>query len=80
MNTEHVMSQIMWCDIIICGCGALYSVYDIIHRVGVMSYIQRVLYRRKSLCDDTHSVAVMSYKMDMMLPYIADEISKIELV
>ena len=30
----------MWCDVIKCGRGALYSVYDIIHIVGVMSYIQ----------------------------------------
>ena len=45
MNTVHVMSQIMWCVVIKCGCGALYSVYEIIHIVGVMYYIQRVLYR-----------------------------------
>ena len=45
-----------------------------------MSYMQRVLYRWKSRCDDTHSVAVMSFKMDKMSSYIADEISKIELV
>ena len=70
----------MWCAVIKCGRGDLYSVYDIIHRVGVMSYIQRVLYRRKGGCDDTHSVAVMSYAMDMMSSYIADEISKIQLV
>ena len=70
----------MWCDFIKCGRGALFSVYDIIHRVGVMANKQRVLYRCKSGCDDTHSVAVMSYKMDMMSSYIADEISKIELV
>ena len=54
----------------------LYTVYDILHIVVLMSYIQRVLYRRKSLCDDTHSVAVMSYTMDMMSSYILDEISK----
>ena len=45
MNTGHVISYIIWCDVIKYGPGALYSVYDIIHRVGVMSYIQRVLYR-----------------------------------
>ena len=45
MNTLHVMSYIMWCDVIKCGRGALYIVYDIIHIVGVMSYTQRVLYR-----------------------------------
>ena len=42
MNTEHVVSYIMWCDVIKCGCDALNSVYDVIHIVGVMSYIQRV--------------------------------------
>ena len=37
-----------------------------------MSYIQRVLYRRKGGCDDTHSVAVMSYMMevDVMLDIV----------
>ena len=44
MNTVHVMSKIMWCDVIKCGGSALFSVYDIIHIVGVMSYIQRVIY------------------------------------
>ena len=37
MNIVHVMSLIMWCVVIKCGRGALYSVYDIIHIVGVMS-------------------------------------------
>ena len=64
----------MWCDVIKCGCDALQSVYDVIHIVGVMSYIQRMLYRRKCGCDDTHTLAVMSYTMDMM-SYIVDEIS-----
>ena len=58
----------------------LYRVFDILHILGLMSYIQRVLYRLKSWCDDTYSVAVVSYKMDMMLSYIEDEISKLELV
>ena len=42
MNTVHVMSYIMWRDIIKYECDALYRVYDIIHMVGLMSYIQRV--------------------------------------
>ena len=42
MNIVHVMSYIMWCDVRKCGGDALYMVYDVIHRVGVMSYIQRV--------------------------------------
>ena len=58
----------------------LYTVYDILNIVGLMSYMQRVLYCSKSWCDDTHSVAVMSYKMDMISSHILDEISKIELV
>ena len=41
-NTVQVMSYIMWCDVINCGCDAFYRVYDVIHIVGVMSYIQRV--------------------------------------
>ena len=45
-----------------------------------MCYIQRLLYHWKYGCDDTYSVAVMSYTMDMMSSYIADEISKIQLV
>ena len=42
MNTMHVMSYIMWCVIIKYECDVLYRVYDIIHIVGLMSYIQRV--------------------------------------
>ena len=42
MNTVHVMSYIMWCDFIKYGCDALYSVYHVVHIVGVMSYIERV--------------------------------------
>ena len=41
-NTMHVMSYIMWCDLIKYGRDASYSVYDVVHRVGVMSYIDRV--------------------------------------
>ena len=48
--------------------------YDVINIVGVMSYIKRVLYHRKSGYDDTHTLAMMSYTMDMM-SNIADEIS-----
>ena len=44
MNKVYVMSKIMWCDVIKCGGSALFSVYDIIHIVGVTSYIQRVIY------------------------------------
>ena len=42
MSTVHVVSYIMCFDVIKCGCDALYRVYDIIHIVGVMSYIQMV--------------------------------------
>ena len=49
-----------------------YSGCDVLHTKGVIPL--------KSGCDDTHSVAVMSYTMDMMSSYIADEISKIQLV
>ena len=52
MNTVHVMSYIMWWDIIKCECDALYSVYDIIHIVGLMSFIQG--------CDIIKRVAVMA--------------------
>ena len=52
MNTVHVMSYIMWCDIIKCECDALYRVYDIIPIVGLMSYIQR--------CDIIKRVALMA--------------------
>ena len=62
----HVMSYIMWCDIIKYGWAALYRVYDVIHIMGVMSYIERVWYHRTTGCDDTDTVAVMSYTMDMM--------------
>ena len=67
MNTVHVMSYIMWCDVRKCGGDALYMVYDVIHRVGVMSYIQRVWYHRVSGCDHTDTQAVMLYTMDMIL-------------
>ena len=52
MNTVHLMSYIMWCDVIKCGCDAFYSVYDAIYIVGVMSYIQR--------CDIIKQVGVMT--------------------
>ena len=52
--------------------------YEVINIVGVMSYIKRMLYHRKSGYDDTHTLAVMSYTMDMM-SNIADEISEIQL-
>ena len=42
MNTVYVMLYIMWCDVLKGGCDVLYRVYDVIHIVGVMSYIQRV--------------------------------------
>ena len=42
MNTVRVMSYIMWWDIIKRECDAFYRVYDMIHIVGLMSYIQRV--------------------------------------
>ena len=66
MNTVHVMSYIMWCDIIKYECDAFYRVYDIIHMVGLMSYIQRVSYCQTSGCDGTDTVAVMSYTKNMM--------------
>ena len=62
----HGMSYIMWCDLIKYGCGALYSVYDVVHIVRVKSYIDRVWYHRTSGFYDTDQVAVMSYTMDMM--------------
>ena len=42
MNIVHVMSYIMWCDLIKYRCDVLYSVYDVVHIVGVMTYIERV--------------------------------------
>ena len=41
----------MFCDVIKCGRDALYSVYDVKHIVGVMSFIQRVGYHGKSGCE-----------------------------
>ena len=48
MNTTHVMSSIMWRDVINSGCDNLYSVSDVLHIVGAMSYIKRVWYHWKS--------------------------------
>ena len=42
MNTTHVMSSIMWRDVINCGCETLYSVSDVLPIVGEMSYIKSV--------------------------------------
>ena len=42
MNTTHVMSSIKWRDVINCGCDTLYSVSDVLHIVGAMSYIKSV--------------------------------------
>lgn len=42
MSTVHLLSKEMWCDLIKCGCDALYSVYDVKQLVGVMSYIPRL--------------------------------------
>ena len=74
------MSYIMLCDLEKYWCDALYSVYDIVHIVGVMSYIERVRYHRTSGFYDTDPVAVMSYTMHMMSWIIADVISEIQLV
>ena len=41
MNTVHVMSYIKWYDVKKCGFDALYSVYDVIHIVDVMLFIQK---------------------------------------
>ena len=41
-NPMHVMSYIMSCDLIKYGCDASYRVYDVVHIVGVMPYIDRV--------------------------------------
>ena len=62
----HVMSYKMWCDLIKYGCDALYRLYDIVHIVGVMSYLERVWYLRMSESYDTDTVAVTLYTMDMM--------------
>ena len=50
MNTVHVMSYIKWYDVKKCGFDALYSVYDVIHIVGVMLY--------KSGCDISGEVVM----------------------
>ena len=42
MNTVPVMSLIMLGDVINCGCENLYSVPDLKHILGAMSYIHRV--------------------------------------
>ena len=42
MNTEHVMSEIMWRDVINGGCDILYRVSDVKHIVCAVSYIQMV--------------------------------------
>ena len=41
-NTMHVISYIMWCDLIKYGWDALYRVYDIVQIGDVMSCIERV--------------------------------------
>ena len=70
----------MWCDLIKYGCDALYRLYDTVHIVGVMSYLERVWYHRTSGSYDTDLGAVMSYTMDMMSGIIAEVISEIQLV
>ena len=76
----HVMSYKMWCDVIKYGCDALYRLYDIVHIVGVLSYLERVWYRWTSGNYDTDPVALMSYTMDMMSWIIAEVISEIQFV
>ena len=41
----------MWREVINCGCDALYSVSNVKHIVGAMSYIQRVWYHGKCGCE-----------------------------
>ena len=41
----------MWHDAIKCGCDTFYSVSDVKHIVGAMSYIQKVLYHGKFGCE-----------------------------
>ena len=76
----HVISYKMWCGLIKYGCDAFYRLYDIVHIVDGMSYLERVWYHQTSGCYDTDPVAVMSYTMDMMLWIIAEVISEIQLV
>ena len=68
MNTTHVMSSIKWHDVINCGCDTLYSVSDVLHIVGAMSYkkvcdiLERVGGRhRYSGCDATNTVNRLLY-------------------
>ena len=79
-ETMHVMSYKMWCDFIKYGCDALYRLYDIVHIVGVMSYLERVWYHRMRGSYDTDTVAVTLYTMDMMPWFITEVISEIQLV
>ena len=76
----HVMSYKMWCDVIKYGCDALYRLSDIVHIVGVLSYLERVWYHWTSGNYDTDPVALMSYTMDMMSCIIAEVISEIQFV
>ena len=32
----------MWCVLIKHGCDALYRLYDTVHKVGVLSYLERL--------------------------------------
>ena len=48
----------MLCDVINCGCDTLYSVSDVFHIVGAMSYIKCVI-SLKEWVGDTGTVAVM---------------------
>ena len=58
----------------------LYKVYMIVYiEWGVVLQTKGGILL-KGWCDDTHSVAVMSYTMDMMSSYIAHEITKIHLM
>ena len=50
MHTVHVMSKIMWRNVINCGWDTLCSVSDVKHIVGAMSYIQRGWYHGKCWC------------------------------
>ena len=77
----------MWCDVMKCGCDALYTLYDakhnvcnVIHTKGVITLKEWLWWHKYSGCNITNIVNMMVYTMDMMSSYIVDEISSIQLV
>ena len=63
INIVVAMIYKQWYDVIKRGRDVIYSAYGVLHAVGVISYIHRVLYHQSSGCDYADTLSTMSDTM-----------------